>query len=81
MIMNKRLFQLAGFVVLAASMMGAASAFLEEDVSAVPRYAEECAHGHNGFDCKTPSHLLDIDELQEQMTAIEKRVVHLEMTR
>ncbi len=79
--MNKNLFQLAGFVVLATSMFGAANAFLEEDVNAVPRYAEECAHGHNGFDCKTPSHLSDIDELQEQMTAIEKRVAHLEMTR
>ncbi len=80
--MNKRLFQLAGFVVLAASMFGAASAFLEEDASAnVPRYGDDCAHGHNGFDCKTAQHLLDIDDLQERMTEMEKRVAHMEMKR
>ncbi len=80
-IMNKKLFQLAGFVVLAATMVGAASAFLAEDVNAVPRYGDDCAHGHNGFDCKTAQHLLDIDDLQERMTAIEKRIVTLEMIR
>ena len=79
--MNKRLFQLAGIVVLAASMVGAASAFLEEDANAVPRYADTCAHGHNGFDCKEPQYKTDISELQEITTDLDRRIAHLENSR
>ena len=79
--MNKRLFQLAGIVVLAASMVGAASAFLQEDAEGVPRYGEECAHGHNGFDCKKPQYKIDISELQEITTELDRRVAHLENSR
>ena len=47
----------------------------------VPRYSETCAHGHNGFDCKTPKHTVDISELQQKYDDLEKRVSQLEITR
>ncbi len=42
--------------------------------SKVPRYSETCAHGHNGFDCKPSAYRVDITDLQERVTAIEKHI-------
>ena len=38
-----------------------------------PRYSETCAHGHNGFDCKSSSLRSDIDDLKERVTELERR--------
>ena len=47
---------------------------MSEKKSDIPRYSETCAHGHNGFDCTPPSYRTDISDLQERVTALEKRV-------
>ena len=47
----------------------------------MPRYSETCAHGHNGYDCKTPKHRIDISELQQRADDLEKRVSQLERSR
>ena len=85
--MDRKSVLIAGFtVVFAISMIATSNAFT--DVSGeplekpkVPRYSETCAHGHNGFDCKTSQHIVDISELQERTTELEKRVSQLENSR
>jgi hypothetical protein len=85
--MNRKPVAIAGFTaIFVVSMIAVSSTFT--DVSGepsekpnVPRYSETCAHGHNGFDCKTPKHIVDISELQEKTTELEKRVAQLERTR
>jgi hypothetical protein len=47
---------------------------ISEKQSVVPRYSETCVHGHNGFDCKPSAYRVDISDLQERVTALEKRI-------
>lgn len=85
--MNKKSVWIAGIVaIFAVSMITASNAFT--DVSGeplekptVPRYSETCAHGHNGFDCKTPKYRVDISALQEKTTELEQRIAILESQR
>ena len=63
-------------VALAAVGIGTVAAAYSSDVSdaseaQVPRYADTCAHGHNGFACKAPKHVSDIDELKERVYDLE----------
>lgn len=82
MIMKIKSFQimaLASVMVVGIISMSAAFVTAEsgETVSnkqsPVPRYSETCAHGHNGFDCKPSAYRVDITDLQERVTALEKR--------
>ncbi|MBI1662419.1 MAG: hypothetical protein IS860_02780 [Nitrosopumilus sp.] len=85
--MNRKSIWIAGFAaIFAVSMITASNAFI--DVSGetskkpkVPRYSETCAHGHNGYDCKTPKHRIDISELQQRADDLETRVSQLERSR
>ena len=86
--MNRKLVWVTGFaVIFAVSLIAGSNAFtdasgaLESDKSTVPRYSETCAHGHNGFDCKTSKHIMDISELQEKTAELEKRIFQLEISR
>ena len=85
--MNRKTAWIAGIVAIFAISMGAVSGSFAEgseetfEKPKVPRYSETCAHGHNGFDCKTPKHRIDISELQERADDLEKRVSQLERSR
>lgn len=85
--MNKKTAWIAGIVaIFAIGVIAASGSFTEVsgetgEKTSVPRYSETCAHGHNGFDCKTPKHRVDISELQERADDLEKRVSQLEQTR
>ena len=69
--------------VIALSLAVTSTAFMvdasEESPSQIseklnaPRYSETCAHGHNGFNCKPTSYRVDITDLQERVTELEKR--------
>ena len=82
--MISKSFQIMALVlVVAISITTASVAFVTAETvektapkkeSLTPRYSETCAHGHNGFDCKLPSYRVDISDLQEKVTALEKRV-------
>ena len=54
----------------ATTVAYSSNASQESDVS-VPRYADVCAHGHNGFDCKTPKYVSDIDDLKKRVYDLE----------
>lgn len=73
----KKTIWLASIAIIFAIGMVTVSVSSAEDKSA-PRYSEICAHGHNGFDCKTPKHLTDILTLEEKVADLEKRVSELE---
>ena len=62
---------IAASVVFATADSGEA---ISEKQSKVPRYSDTCAHGHNGFDCKSPKYRTDIADLQERVNILEKRV-------
>ena len=63
-----------GIVATSAAFVTAESGETTSDERPpVPRYSETCAHGHNGFDCKPSAYRVDIDDLQERVTALEKR--------
>ena len=82
--MNKNVVWVTGIAavlamgVLAISVSATEASPGQEDKPSVPRYSEICAHGHNGFDCKTPQYLENISELQKKMTGLEQRVAILE---
>ena len=86
-IMTRKSILIPGFVALfVLSMTAVSSAFTDASGESsekpnVPRYADTCSHGHNGFDCKTPKHVIDISELQKRTDDLEKRVVQLENSR
>ena len=64
-----------GVIVTSATLVTAESEeTISEKQSVVPRYSETCAHGHNGFDCKPSAYRVDISDLQERVTALEKRI-------
>ena len=70
--MNKH-FQIYAIAALMVVGTLAVSAYaLDGEQKSVPRYSETCAHGHNSFDCKTPQYRVDIDDLQERVTALER---------
>lgn len=85
--MNKKIAGITGIIaIFTIGMIAASSSFAEVsgetgEKSSIPRYSETCAHGHNGFDCKTPKHIVDISELQERTENLEKRVSQLERSR
>ena len=85
--MNKKTACITGIVAIFVISMGAASGSFVEvsgetgEKPTVPRYSETCAHGHNGFDCKTPKHRVDILALQEKTTELELRIAVLESQR
>ena len=85
--MNRKSICIAGFAaIFAVSMITASNAFIDvsgetSEKPKVPRYSETCAHGHNGYDCKTPKHRIDISELQQRADDLEKRVSQLERSR
>lgn len=63
--------------ILAAAMVGvtlagSAYAIQVDEQKSVPRYGEDCAHGHNGFDCKPSQFRVDIDDLQERVIELER---------
>ena len=64
-----------GLIATSAAFVTAESGEMisEKQSNDTPRYSETCAHGHNGFDCKVPSYRIDIADLQERVTALEKR--------
>ncbi len=50
-----------------------------------PSYADECAHGHNGFNCKPAQYKVDIDtleakerQLRSDVTTLESKIIQLE---
>lgn len=56
-----------------------------ESENHIPRYADKCPHGHNGFNCDPPKHEVDIDaleakerQLRSDVTTLESRIVQLE---
>jgi len=81
--MNRKSIWIAGFVaIFAISVIASSNAFTdasgepsspESKKSEVPRYSETCAHGHNGFDCKSSLLRLDITDLQNRVTELERR--------
>ena len=86
--MNRKTAWIAGVIaIFAISMVAASGSFTEvsgetgENPTKVPRYSDTCAHGHNGFDCKTPKYRIDISELQQRADDLEKRVSQLERSR
>ena len=85
--MNKKTVWITGIVaIFAIGMVTVSGSFTEVsgetgEKSSVPRYSETCAHGHNGFDCKTPKHIVDISELQKITIDLERRISQLEQTR
>ena len=85
--MNRKTAWIAGIVAIFAISMGAVSGSFAEvpgetaEKPTVPRYSDTCAHGHNGFDCKTPKHRVDISALQEKTTELELRIAVLESQR
>ena len=87
MVMNRKSIWVAGFAaIFVLSMTAASSAFIDaseesSEKPSAPRYSETCAHGHNGFDCKTPKYKIDISELQDRTDDLEKRVSQLERSR
>ena len=67
--------------VFGTATVASGELFGNKAVSNAPRYSETCAHGHNGFACDPPQYKIDISELQERTTELEKRVLQLERTR
>lgn len=63
-----------GIIAISATFVTAESGETISEKSMVPRYSEICAHGHNGFDCKPSAYRVDITDLQERVTALEKRI-------
>lgn len=64
---------LAAIVLCSTSVaFVAAESGEKEPKLSVPRYSDTCAHGHNGFDCKPSSYRVDITDLQERVTALER---------
>ena len=82
--MNKKSIPIVGGVaVFAIGLFMASSVFSEvlgetSQLPSAPKYSEICAHGHNGFDCKSSQYRIDISELQEKTSDLEKRVSQLE---
>jgi hypothetical protein len=88
--MNRKTAWIAGIVAIFVTSMFATSGSFTEvsgetgekgEKLTVPRYSDTCAHGHNGFDCKTPKYKIDISELQQRSDDLEKRVSQLERSR
>ena len=64
-----------GVIVTSATIVIAESGdTTSEKKLVVLRYSETCAHGHNGFDCKPSAYRMDITDLQERITVLEKRM-------
>ena len=59
-------------VMVGVTLAGSAYAIQIDEQESVPRYGEDCAHGHNGFDCKPSQFRVDIDELQERVSSLER---------
>ena len=82
--MNRKSAWIAGMaVIFAIGMIAASGSFSEVSgdaakKSSAPRYSETCAHGHNGFACEPPQYKMDISEMQERTSELEKRVSLLE---
>ena len=85
--MNRKIAWTTGIAaIFAIGMIATLGSFTEVsgetgEKPTVPRYSETCAHGHNGFDCKTPKYKVDISELQEKTTELEQRIAILESQR
>ena len=66
--------------VFAAGLIASAAYSSDESAEStptVPRYSETCAHGHNGFDCRGPSHSESIDSLEQRVENLERSVQSL----
>ena len=63
-----------GIIAISATLVAAESGETISEKPVAPRYSEICAHGHNGFDCKPSAYRVDITDLQERVTALEKRM-------
>lgn len=78
---SKTVLVVGVLAVFVAGMAAAATAYSfdgsESPGASVPRYAETCAHGHNGFDCKPPNHTADIASLEQRVTQLEQDVQSL----
>ena len=72
--MNSKHFKvyLLAAIMVGVSLAGSAYAIQIDEQAFVPRYGEDCAHGHNGFDCKPSQFRVDIDDLQERVTELER---------
>lgn len=83
--MDKKPIMIAGIAAVFALGVVAASGMFSEAAGenpqkpSAPRYADTCAHGHNGFSCEQPRYKTDIDDLQKSTTDLENRVSQLEM--
>lgn len=75
---HQRVYLLAAIMTVAALGMGTVYASMNEAMLSVPRYGDDCAHGHNGFDCKPAQHITDIDALEKATSELQKRVSSLE---
>ena len=71
----------AGLTIASSGFTADAATSSEQVKPTGPRYAETCAHGHNGFDCKSSKYRSDIIELQQNVIELEKRIVDLEKRR
>ncbi len=82
--MNKKSAWILGIAaIFAVNMIAASSVFSEASGETVqkpsaPRYSEICAHGHNGFDCRSSQYRIDITDLQQKTTELENRISQLE---
>lgn len=85
--MNKKIAWITGIVaIFTIGMVASSGSFAEvsgeaSEKPSVPRYSETCAHGHNGFDCKTSKYKVDISELQEKTIELDQRITTLESQR
>ena len=78
---SKQMMVIVSASVIALGMAVTSTAFMtdasgqgtEVPKPSAPRYSETCAHGHNGFNCKLPSYLTDIEDLKQRVTELEKR--------
>ena len=77
--MRKQHIQVAAGAFLATLVAGMVAVGLggeaegqTQKTPAVPRYADVCPHGHNGFNCETSTYRSDIADLQERVAALEK---------
>lgn len=83
---NRQIYLLIAILVATSVSVGTAYAFGNLETKPIaPSYADECAHGHNGFNCNPPQYRVDINDLQVQerdirsdIKTLESKIIQLE---
>ncbi len=70
-ITHYKLYILAA-VIVSLTLVGSAYAMQPDVGNSFSRSGDGCAHGHNSFDCKPAQFRIDIEELQERVTSLER---------